>query len=55
MVHTKAVTKECFEKKGALESFAKFTRKHMFQGLVFDNVVYEVIEEKLRHGCSFEI
>ena len=55
VVPTTAVTKECFEKKGALESFAEFTRKHVFRGLFYYTVTYDLIEEKFRQGCSFEI
>ena len=36
---TEAVSRRCSVKKGVLRNFAKFTGKHLFQGLFFNKVV----------------
>ena len=36
---TEAVARRCSVKKGVLRNFAKFTGKHLFQGLFFNKVV----------------
>ena len=36
---TEAVVRRCSVKKGVLRNFAKFTGKHLFQGLFFNKVV----------------
>ena len=36
---TEAVARRCSVKEGVLRNFAKFTGKHLFQGLFFNKVV----------------
>ena len=36
--NSKAVVQKCSEKKGVRRNFAKFTEKHLCQGLFFDKV-----------------
>ena len=36
--NSKAVVQKCSEKKGVRRNFAKFTEKHLRQGLFFDKV-----------------
>ena len=37
-VYTEAIVQEVFCKKDVLRNFAMFTRKHLYQGLFFNNV-----------------